>query len=218
MLLTDKEILSALKTGELKLEDFKEQCLEPASYDMRLGAEAFTSSNREKIDLKAKGILTIAPGDFAVVATHEKVELAPTLAGHIGLRSHFARKGLLLLSGPQIDPGFRGVLVLRLCNLGTNDIVIPRLEPLCTVEFHRLNQAVETPYQGPYQDQTSIPSADIETLLETKGMTFGEIVKAVASLTTQVKALTEAVKRLEWWIPLMVGIGIAIIGVITALK
>lgn len=222
MLLTDKDIKQGIESGELIIEHFSEDCLQPASYDMRLGEEGITSSGREKVNPQDKGLLTIPAGDFALVTTHERVKLKPRIAGHIGLRSHYARKGLILLSGPQIDPGFQGVLVLGLNNVSPSDLVIPHKEKFCTVEFYRLNEEPLRPYAGEYQDQSGISGRDIEILAEAQGMTFGQVIKALSAVAGDVKSLAESVNFLKWAIPIMIGLGTAvtsaIVGAIVAVS
>lgn len=210
MLLTDKEIKEARESGELIIENFSEDCLQPASYDMRLGEEAITSSQRKKVNPQDKGLLTIPAGDFALVTTHERVKLMSRIAGHIGLRSHYARKGLILLSVPQIDPGFRGVLVLGLNNVNPSDVVIPHKEKFCTVEFYRLNEEPLHPYRGEYQDQSGISGRDLEILAEAQGLTFGQVIKALNALAGDVKSLADSVNFLKWAIPIMIAFGAAI--------
>src|SRR4051812_38030651 len=121
-MLADEEIRGAIAAGELVIEPFSEDSLQPASYDFRVGPGAFTSSTREKVDVSEKGLIVIEPGDFAVLETRERVGLSAQIAALLGLRSEYARQGLLMLSGPQIDPGFRGVLVIRIVNLAPKRI------------------------------------------------------------------------------------------------
>ncbi|HZX46364.1 MAG: dCTP deaminase domain-containing protein [Clostridia bacterium] len=97
MLMTGDDIRKARDSNELVIKNFDERCIQPASYDMRLGEEAITSSRRQKLNPAEKGLLTISPGDFALVTTHESIKLPTTIAGHIGLHSLYAKKGLVLL-------------------------------------------------------------------------------------------------------------------------
>lgn len=218
MLLTDSQIRSAISEGKLSLEGFDENFLQPASYDLRLGQEAFTSSGRERINVQAKGSVLIEAGDFAVLTSFEKVRMPRDMAAHIGLRSHYARKGLMLLSGPQIDPGFEGILVLGVFNASPRDLLIPYKEGFCTVEFHQLSEEVKKPYQGPYQHQEGIPAIDLEYLIQMKGISFAEMIKTLSALGADVKDLARSVNVLKWTIPLIVGAGIGIIGIIVSIS
>lgn len=202
MLMTNEMIRSAMKGGELQIHNFEESALYPASYDARLGEEAITSSQRERINPSNKGLFTIPAGDFALVTTHERFELSANAAGHIGLRSHYSKKGLSILSGPQIDPGFKGVLVVGLSNLSPRDVTIPYKERFCTLEFYKLVEPASELYHGEYQNQKGISPQDLENMVEAQGMTFGQVIKLLGDLSLSVKSLSESVTFLKWMIPI----------------
>ena len=212
------QINRAIEEDLLTISDFSEDCLQPASYNFRLGNEAITSSRREKEDPSRKGLFIIPAGDFALIKTFEHVKLSPSVAGHIGLRSHYAKKGLDILAGPQIDPGFDGYLVLGLTNLSPRDITIPYKEELCTVQFYKFSEPVSKPYVGEYQGQPGILPRDLEILVDSQGMTFGEVIRSLSSLSANVRDLSRWVKLLAWAIPAVVVIGVAVIGIIVAVK
>jgi len=221
-LMTGKDIQQALAANRLHIDGFDQRSLQPASYDMRLGAEAITSTLRERINPAQKGLLIIASGDFALVTTHERITMPMDMAGHLGLRSHYAKKGLVLLSGPQIDPGLKGVLVLGLSNLSPRDVAIPYKDPLCTVELFSLDNPAEKGYEGEYQEQSGISPRDLENLVEAQGMTFGQVIKTLSELSLNVKSLSDSVSFLKWFmplglaaVPLLITVAIAIINIAT---
>ncbi|MGH9394332.1 MAG: hypothetical protein ACRD01_14695, partial [Terriglobales bacterium] len=121
-------------------------------------------------------------------------------------------------SGPQIDPGYHGRLILGLTNLTPKPVSIPYKDDLVTVEFHRLEQAAARPYSGPYQGRLKLGPEEIEAVTETKGMAFPEIITTLRSLSQNVASLASEVNTLRWTIPTIVGLGIAIIGVLVFFK
>lgn len=217
-MLTDQEIRRSLGAGEMKLEPFSETSLQPASYDVRVGPHAFTSSSREKENVVERGLLVVDPGEFAVVESLETMEFGPQIAAQLGLRSEYARRGLLMLSGPQIDPGFRGGLVVRLVNLAPSPVVLKYQDPFLTVQFFRLNEPVANPYSGPRQDQSGISAQDMQDLTQTEGLTLGGVVKTLSSLAADVKDLRTSVRWLAWAIPIIVAIGMTVIGIVVSAK
>ena len=52
MILVDTQIKEAIESGDIVIGDFSEKCLQPASYDMRIGDEGFTSDSKEITDIK----------------------------------------------------------------------------------------------------------------------------------------------------------------------
>ena len=123
-----------------------------------------------------------------------------------------------MLSGPQIDPGFKGILVVRVINLAPKRIALPYEDPFLTVQFFRLGQPVAKPYAGPHQDQTGITAKDIQELTETEGLTLGQVMKTLSTLASDVAELRGSVGRLAWLVPLIVGIGMAVVGTVVVLK
>lgn len=212
MLLNAQQIRQAVEDGELRIEPFDERQLEAATYDLRVGAQGATTSTKKLHDLVAAGYLTIEPGDFAVVTIHEEIGLGPQHAGRFGLRSKYARKGLIATTGPQIDPGYRGRLILGLTNLTPKAVTIPYNDDLVSVEFHRLEAPTERPYDGPFQGKLELGADEIEIITESSGMAFSEVLTTlgslsanVASLSTDVHELSSSLKTQRWLVPVLLG-------------
>ena len=132
------------------ISPFDEKQIQPASYDLRVGNEAVTTSSEGIIDIEKAGYLKLKPGDFAVITAYEEIKLGPQYVGRFGLRSGFARRGLIATTGPQIDPGYHGRLIVGVTNLTPHDVTITHLDKFLSVEFHNLEKAALKPYDGPY--------------------------------------------------------------------
>lgn len=218
-LLTDVEIKEILEKNEIAIDPFSEECLKGASYDMRLGKRAIVTRSisleelrgkvagegTKELDIEKERSIGIPPGGFALVATLERIRLSDNYAGHIGLRTYHLRKGLAVLSGLQIDPGWDGILVLGLCNLSPREVILDYSEPICAIEIHKLAQRVGKPYLGPYMEEQRegrIPKADKDYLRTIETMSISDLTKALLSLSNSVKTLS----RNFWlfWIPLII--------------
>lgn len=198
MLMTDNEIRDAIQKGELEIKDLSEDCLEPASYDMRIGKRALVTGNEEELNLEQEQSFTLKAGDFALITTHEKVKLSDRIAGHIGVKSYYTRKGLVILAGLQIDPGFEGVLVLGLYNASPRNLTLDYLAPFCTVEFHRLAGSVKRPYvSGDEQKRGEIPRADKDYLRTLETQTLSDISSNLRTLSISVNDLTTTTKTMS---------------------
>ena len=163
MVLSDQEIIDALQKEEIIIDPFDKESLQPASYDLKVGHEAFIGG--KIVDLSNKRFIKIQRGDFAVLTTIERIHCGLTITGKFGLRSYFARGGLVLLSGIQIDPGYEGTLTAFVFNLGPEDVVIQYQETFATVEFSRSAKPASKGYEGPYQGQAGIPLRDLASLV-----------------------------------------------------
>jgi len=217
MILTDRQIEEAVNSGAITIEPFNTEQLQAATYDLRVGRQGATTSTNKLIDIEKEGYLLLAPGDFAIVTVLEKIALTPQFAGRFGLRSKYARKGLIATTGPQIDPGYEGRLILGLNNLTPRAISIPYKDELVSVEFHKLEEPARHPYDGPYQGKEELRPEDIEMIIEAEGMALSEVITVLNSLNKTVGDLTKDIAILKWVVPLIVGVGITVIGIIVAL-
>ncbi|HVN66069.1 MAG TPA: dCTP deaminase [Methanomicrobiales archaeon] len=214
-IMSDVEITHSLESKELIIHEFDKEFLNPASYDARAGKQIFkTRPGRGLTDISEKGVAIIEIGEFAIISTHESFELPKNIAGKIGLRSHYARKGIIILSGPQVDPGFKGILTVGIYNVGPKDVAIPYLEPFCTIEFYKLTVPATKGYTGEYQNQIKIPSKDIEYFVEGKGATLAEVIQSVSGLSNSVNRLENTVNALKlslWAIPVITTVVVTIV-------
>lgn len=195
-LMGDTALREALNSGGIVLDPLPES-IKAASIDLRLGPEAFLGTGDAVLKMEDQRLLTIAPGELALVTTLETMRVGPRYAAQIGLRSTFARKGLSLLAGPQVDPGFRGRLHIALVNLSPVEIAISYRDPLITVVFHDLGADVERPYGTSTTDesheQDEITGGEIDDIRQHRGYAMSEVIREMATLSKNVGALRTSV-------------------------
>ena len=218
MILVDTQIKEAIDSGKIIMENFSENCIQPASYDMRIGEEGFTADSKEITNIKEKGLLLLKRGDFGVVSTYESVEFPSDYTARIGLRSYFSRRGLVATTGPQVDPGYRGKLFIGLINLSPSDIALTYRQEFCTLEFHKLEVPASSPYKGPYQDQLELTDKEIDPLIHQGGLSFPQLFTVLETLSRDVGMLANRVNLLIWVLPAITALGLIFIGIIVALK
>lgn len=214
MILSDHQIIEYYKKGEILIDPFDEGQIQPASYDLRVGAQAVTTSSEGVINLATKKYVVLKPGDFGIVISHEIIKLGPQYVGRFGLRSSFARKGLIATTGPQIDPGFHGRLIIGITNLTPQDISITHLDKFLTVELHRLDQAALKPYDGKYQRRMELTSEEISIIADKDGVPLVKVMESMDLLKKEVHGLNKTQELLLWGI----GIGFAVLSMILAFK
>jgi len=191
MLMTDGEIRETLESSAFKIEPYDSNRQQPCSYDARAGAEALVSRNYTLINLARSNSVTLQAGDFALIMTHESFLLPLNMAGNIGMKSSWARRGLILLAGMQIDPGFDGHLRLGMYNSSGRAITIDYLDPICSIEFHHLAKPAEKGI-GSFPDlkEGRIPDADKAYLRELESTSLSDLGKDLRSLTQSMNTLT----------------------------
>jgi dCTP deaminase len=182
MVLSDSDITRAIEDKHITILNFSNS-LEPASYDMRVGDMAITKSERVKVE--EAGQVVIPRGETAVIYPMETVGLDETLVARFGLVSKCARRGLILLSGPQIDPGYHGRLEVTVFNCGNSAVHLAYGEKFVTIEFDRLSTPASRPYDGPYQGRSPASGEILETV-QTRKKSFAEYEQDFASMKLEV--------------------------------
>jgi hypothetical protein len=59
---------------------------------------------------------------------------------------------------------------------------------------------------------------EIEAITESEGMALSEMLTTLRSLSSNVGELAVEIKNLKWFLPLIITIGFAVIGIVIALK
>lgn len=162
MLLSDVDLLGALKDGSLEVTPSYKSMIQPASIEVRLGGtfKVYRPKSSsvvrawERPDLSddfvtvdAGGDFDLHPDDFVLATTVETVRLGPGLAARLEGKSSLARMGLLThVTAGWIDPGFHGEITMELKNLlGTTLQLRPgmKIGQLCVF---RMSSHVARPY------------------------------------------------------------------------
>lgn len=136
-MLADRDILRAVRQGELKIEPFEEANVQPCSLDMRLDPiyRRFKYNPNEGHgaildvgDIKEghtelcdagdhDGVIALPPGDFILASTTEYFEFGSQLCGRIEGKSSLGRLGLSVHeTAGFFDPGFKGNCTLEIKN------------------------------------------------------------------------------------------------------
>ncbi|HEY8447461.1 MAG TPA: dCTP deaminase [Thermomicrobiales bacterium] len=167
MLLSDRDIVEALKTGRIKIDpppDLETQ-LGSVSIDFRLGRTfmVFEHSRHSYIDPRqphsiGDAMRTIVvdedepfimqPGDFALASTIESLELPDDLVGRLEGRSSIARLGITVHSTAAVfEPGWVGTATMELSNLGRMAVALYPGMRICAFSFETVSSPVMTPYR-----------------------------------------------------------------------
>jgi len=149
------------------------------------------------------------------------VHCGPQIAGQLGLSSTYARQGLTVLSGPQIDPGFDGHLVVRVINLAPRRITLGYEGAFLTTQYFKLDNPVEHPYAGSRQGQAALSAKDIEGTADPDSPTLGGMVKSLSTLASDVGELKTSVRWMAWAIGAALSLAVisgTVIGLIAALE
>ncbi len=141
------------------IEAYEEDCLGPATYNMRIGGKVLTWDRGKKISFvlgptedKNKNILAeieLKPNSLTFVTTIEKFNLPKDIIARFNLKSKWVHQGLLLGTGPIVDPELRANLLIPLHNFSSQPITLNHNDQLISVEFTKtLNPDDNLPAKG----------------------------------------------------------------------
>ncbi len=166
MILSDRDIKKAITqkrivfTPEIDINTQLGSC----SVDLRLGTtfRVFKHSQYPYIDPHDKNLSTdlmdevhvkngdkfiLQPGDFVLATTVESFTLPDNLLARLEGRSSLGRLGIVVHSTASIfEPGWEGVVVMELGNMGRMPVVLYPGMRICALTFEELTSVAEVPY------------------------------------------------------------------------
>ena len=162
MLLSDRDLVSEIKSGQLGLDPFEPSLVQPSSIDVRLDRLFRVFNNHlythidpaerqddltTLVDVPDGQAFILHPGEFVLASTLETVTLGHQLAARLEGKSSLGRLGLLVHSTAGfIDPGFSGHVTLELSNVASLPIRLwpgMKIGHICVL---RLSSPAEHPY------------------------------------------------------------------------
>jgi dCTP deaminase len=163
-ILTDRDILEAIKSGKIRVDPFDSEAVQPGSLELTLSNEflVFRFSRRPIIDTKAEKPLTdltesirvndnqgfyILPGELVLASTKEILELPPDICAWLEGRSSFARMGLMVhATSGYVHPGSRGKQTLEISNMTHLPVIVYPGQRICQIIFEKTVSPAKTPY------------------------------------------------------------------------
>jgi deoxycytidine triphosphate deaminase len=149
-LLSDSEIESYVQNGELIKENYDAGFLQPASYDLRMGDVVTSLTRGKSIDI-VNGKFDIHPGELVSIHSMEKVAFPLNIQGRICAKVSLLEKGFSSIA-TKIDPGYGYPdgwnLALVFKHLGHEPIELKPGDPICSLEFEKLERNATHGYRG----------------------------------------------------------------------
>lgn len=162
MLLSDRDIRARVDMGDIELDPFTPEMLQPASIDVRLDRffRVFNDRQYTYVDpAEDQGELTeqfsvsegepwiLHPGEFVLGSTLERVHISSQIAARLEGKSSLGRLGILTHSTAGfIDPGFNGYITLELSNVSPLPVKLWPGMKIGQICFFELSSPAEHPY------------------------------------------------------------------------
>jgi deoxycytidine triphosphate deaminase len=183
-ILTYSDLTGRICTDKEKLTDERiyispydpEKCLTPMSYDLRVGGlyRRYSPEKEGIEELKPDDLITLEPGDTALIVTRETVEMPKdgSLSAMILSKASIVARGFSGIS-TKVDPGWSGPLRVAVHNLSKRKLSLKFEELFCTIVFfknninekHQYTKRDLNPLGLPYREKRKFPWGHILPLL-----------------------------------------------------
>lgn len=163
-MLSDNGIRKAMLDGHIKIADFEEANLRPASYVLRLNnviaifndqnsavdlVDSSTYPSTSEVDISSSSY-ELRPGEFVLGGTIESVSLSLGVSATLRNLSGLSRLGMAVEIASFVSPGFgqfgEKPLTLEIRNFSQFPILLRPDIPICHMIFWRLDQEAEKSY------------------------------------------------------------------------
>ncbi|MFH1978269.1 MAG: dCTP deaminase [Candidatus Aenigmatarchaeota archaeon] len=183
MILPDHEIREYIKQGKIVVDPLENPDLQiqPAGVDLRLGNEfrVFKTGSIPFIDTRKKtenytDIVKIEndrpfivhPGEFILGTVKEYIKISNDLVGSLDGRSSLGRLGIAVhTTSASINPGWEGILVLEISNVGRMPVAIYPGMRIAKLTFNKLSSPAERDYSmregTKYQKQDGVTETKV---------------------------------------------------------
>ena len=174
--------------------------LKKASYEGRIGKIAYEFDEKPELVKIPTDPLTVKANSIVFVETDMDFRLPEFMAVRFNLQIRHVHRGLLLGTGPIVDPGYWGKLCIPLHNLTDEDYRIPQREGLIWIEFTKTSLKEVTssgnlPFRRP-EGYWCIKDL-IEKAATPIGPEGGKTVAIRSSIPTMTQEASERVERAE---------------------
>ena len=145
----------------LEKESFEPERMKPASYEMKFLGTLYDWELKDgRLKRRCREIeqdkkIKLSRNSISYLWIKEPLRLPEYIAARFNLRIREVHKGILLGTGPLVDPGFGGRILIPLHNLTDNNYFLKGGDGIIWVEFTKVSNNC---YWIPGQEETTRPS------------------------------------------------------------
>ena len=161
------------------LSPYEPDNIKAANYELRVGFR-YSVGGKDK-ELKLGERLRIPPFEVAVIEILETVNMPRFLIGRWNIRVAWAYKGLIWVGGPQVDAGFRGILLCPIWNLSNKDFYIKSGDPIAVIDFQTTTSPTTNSERYKWEERSRV--------------VFGDYDKPQSGLVTDLISRIEEIKK-----------------------
>lgn len=204
----------------------EEELIKVATYDIKIGGRYLlwdNEGNKKSEVIEKREAFTLPENSIGYVTLDPFFRIPDYIVARFNLKIKHVYKGLLLGTGPIVDPGFQGKLSIPLHNLTTNDYTFRGGDPLISMEFTKIpyesyvekgESKVESNLYIPFDKDEEKVGRDVRDYVA-RAASSRKIRSSIPKVFSDAKETIEKVNSRSFWTFLAsvitVGIGLATI-------
>jgi len=167
LILSDRDILTLIRAGDIVIEPFEPEIVRENGLDLRLGpgycrfklvSSILDPRNpgdpKEFYECGESNVIIVYPKEHLLLHTLEYIKLPDYIAGLVNLRSTWARTGIYVPS-TAVDAGFEGQLTIEV--IGSSfPVKLYAGDRFLHLLLVKLGTPSAKPYSGEYQKQRGV--------------------------------------------------------------
>ncbi|WP_455142988.1 dCTP deaminase [Candidatus Hodarchaeum mangrovi] len=164
MILSNQDIITAIKEKEISINPFDENAIGPCSVDLKLGntflvfrhGRMFRPNDRTAIHKNTEIIrvddepFVLSPNQFVLASTLEKISISKKYAATLEGKSSIARLGIVVQAAGLVNPGTGlndpTTLTLEIAHQANSPVELIPGMPIIQIIYHRLSSPATVGY------------------------------------------------------------------------
>lgn len=194
----------------------EEERITSASLIMTIGPEVLYWEPRKSVfsyedrrryynNLEEGDAITLRQNSITFLRPAERFNLPDYIAARFNLRIKYVHRGLLLGTGPLIDPGFKGYPMIPVHNLTENEYEVHVGDKFINVEFTKISdiniegKGLEADYNFEYLQNRGKAFDYTFTKYIDKNVPQKKVKSSLSSVIDEAKKVVEKQKKILWW-------------------
>lgn len=198
------------ETGMIHPFELDSDLIKVATYDIKIGGKFvyWTDNGKKKTEnISLHDTFTLEKNSISFVTLKPEFRIPDYIVARFNLKIRHIYKGLLLGTGPIVDPGFQGNLSIPLHNLTNNSYTFRGGEELISMEFTKLpiEGSIEDGFKGvdsslfiPFDKESGKVDRDVEDYI-VRAVGSKKIMSSIPQVFRDAKETVSQVESRSFW-------------------
>lgn len=202
-MVTGASLAKAVREGTF-IRDGDPSCAEGIKYDFRLSARVLKASFGIPVDLSNLSVAErtaqfVEPGEMVFILSEEKLKLPLTMFAELSPKRKLSHRGVIVMGGFCIDPGYEGRLLIGLYNFSSSRFPLQPGKKVIAATFYELEGDENGKFQKPEASVLDFPDELVTVMQSYKPLAVQSIADGVSKLQNELDLLRKEIRSQDEW-------------------